>query len=34
MKLQELMKKINFKNKIKVIDLTKDSLLPESLEIL
>lgn len=34
MKLEEIMKHINFKNKTKVIDMTQDMLLPETLEVL
>ena len=34
MKLKEIMKYVNFKNKTKVIDLTQEVLLPESLEVL
>ena len=34
MKLREIMHKINFKNKTKIIDLTKETILPETLELL
>ena len=34
MKLNEIMKHISFKNKTKVIDLTQDMILPETLEML
>lgn len=34
MKLKEIMKYIAFKNKTKIIDLTQDALLPQTLEVL
>ncbi len=34
MKLKEIMKYINFKHKTKVIDMTQDVLLPETLEVM
>ena len=34
MKLKEIMKYINFKHKTKVVDLTQDAMLPETLEVL
>lgn len=34
MKLKEIMKYVNFKNKTKVIDMTQEVMLPESLEVL
>lgn len=34
MKLNEIMKYISFKNKTKIIDLTQDALLPQTLEVL
>lgn len=34
MKLKEIMKHINFKHKTKVVDMTQETLLPESLEVM
>lgn len=34
MKLKEIMKYISFKNKTKIIDMTQDALLPETLEVM
>lgn len=34
MKLKEIMKHINFKHKTKIVDMTKDALLPETLEVM
>lgn len=34
MKLKEIMKYITFKNKTKIVDMTQDMLMPESLEVL
>lgn len=34
MKLEELMAKIHFKNKTKIIDITQDNILPETLTVM
>jgi hypothetical protein len=34
MKLREIMHKIKFKNKTKVVDMTKETILPDTLELM